>query len=119
MARRLNRRECAKWHNRIQSSASCSEPRFALAMRHCERRLSEPFGPHRFANEGADRRRMRPSANGDEIHLAPEFRLDQWTGDYAALRDGKFRHETEPEACDDHGQDPIVAVAAVDGFING
>src|SRR5713226_2585338 len=105
MARCLNRRECAKWRNRIQSSASGSELRFVLAMRtasagcpsHWVRRLSEPLGAHRFANESADRRRMRPPANGDEIHLTPEFRLDQRTRDHAALRDGKFRHETEPE----------------------
>src|SRR5712691_1358500 len=80
--------------------------------------LVELVGAHRFENEGAHPRLMRPPANGDEIHLAPEFRLDQWTCNYFALRDGIFRHEAEPEARRDHGQDPVVAVATVDSLAN-
>src|SRR5215813_2965728 len=87
------------------------------ALLHRQRSRTQPLRAHGFAHERADRRRMRTSAHGHQVHLAPELRLDQWPHhDIRALRNGILRHEGEAEAGRDHGKNPIVAVAAIHAF---
>src|SRR5262249_11518816 len=95
----------------------CVPPRGFLA--HGECRLSHPLRAHRLAHEGANRGRMRPPADGHEVDLSPELRLDQWPRDDTAMVHRIFRHEPEPQPCGDHGQDPVVALAAVHHLAGG
>src|SRR6516225_7445278 len=49
--------------------------------------------------------------------IAPELGLDQWPyHDVRALCNGILRHEGEAEAGRDHGENPVVAVAAIHPF---
>src|SRR5262245_47569880 len=46
-----------------------------------ECRLAAPAQPHRLLDQRSDSRRMRAPAHRDQRNLAPDFRLDQRTGD--------------------------------------
>src|SRR5712675_1829038 len=78
-------------------------------------RLAAPAGAHRFLHQRADAGRMRPSAYRDEGDLAPDFRLDQRTADHARMIDAQFGHECIAEAGCRHRENPVVALALVDG----
>src|SRR5262249_10946941 len=67
-------------------------------------------------NERADGTRIRPSFYGRQTYFPPEFRVDQRSCDNVRVRDRVFREEAESETACDHGQHPIVPVAAIDSF---
>src|SRR5262245_58617521 len=58
---------------------------------------------------------MRATAHREQAHLAPDLRLDQGPHqNVVAVADAVLRHEAEPHAGRHHGQNPVVAIAAVD-----
>src|SRR5271166_1353195 len=68
--------------------------RIALALR---RRgpalLAGPVVAHRFPHQCADRRGVLPPAHGDDIHLAPEFRIDDGPRNNPRMVDAEFREK--------------------------
>src|SRR3954471_16701674 len=80
-----------------------------------KRDLAAPAGAHRFLHQRTDAGRVRPSAHRDEGDLAPDFRLDQRAADDAPMIDAESGHERVAEAGGRHREDPVVALALVDG----
>src|SRR3954471_7504525 len=81
-----------------------------------KRDLAAPAGAHRFLHQRADAGRVRPTAHRDEGNLAPDFRLDQRPADHARMIDAQLGHERVAEAGRGHRENPVVALALVDGW---
>ena len=64
----------------------------------------------------ADSTRIRPSFRCRQAYFASKFRIDQQLRDDVRVRDRIFWEKTEAEATRDHGQHPIITIAAIDGF---
>src|SRR3974390_1234668 len=82
----------------------------------CGRILSHPVRSHRLANKRANRRRMGTAPHGDDVYLSPKLSIDDRPRHDALVVDAEFRQKTEPHASRAHGQNPVVALAAIDGF---
>src|SRR5262249_30756834 len=59
---------------------------------------------------------MQPAADGHEVDLSPEFRLDHRQCYHAPVVDRVLREETETKPCGHHRKRPVLAVAPVGGF---
>src|SRR5829696_9458219 len=57
---------------------------------------------------------MGPAPHRDEVHLAPEFGINQRPHRYPRMVGATCRHEPEAKPACNHGQDPVVPLAAVD-----
>src|SRR3954451_23097511 len=57
---------------------------------------------------------MWPAAHGHEVDLAPELGIDEGPHHHARMVGAARRHEAKPEPARDHGENPVIALAAVD-----
>src|SRR5208337_365409 len=91
--------------------------RIAAAMTaSCDRILPHPVGSHCLANKRANSRRMGTAPHCDDVDLPPELRIDNRPRHDTLVVDAEFRQKTEPHASRAHGQNPVVALAAIDSF---
>src|SRR5262245_32705582 len=82
---------------------------------HGNRLVPHPARAHGLPYERTHGRRMRPAAHREQVDLPPDFRLDQRPhDDVPAIEGAVLRHETEAETGRHHGQNPVVAFAAID-----
>src|SRR3974390_316684 len=88
----------------------------AAMMASCGRILSHPVRSHRLPNKRANCRRMGTAPHGDDVHLPPKLRIDDRPRHDAWVVDAEFRQKTEPHASRAHGQNPVVALTAIDSL---
>src|SRR3974390_2401826 len=88
----------------------------AAMMASCGCILFHPVRSHRLANKRANRRRMGTAPHSDDVHLPPKLRIDDRPRHDAWVVDAEFRQKPEPHASGAHGQNPVVAFAAIDSF---
>src|SRR3954447_11851692 len=81
-----------------------------------KRDLAAPAGAHRFLHQCADAGRVRATAYRNEGNLAPDFGLDQRPADHARMIDAQLGHERVAETGRRHRENPVVALALVDGW---
>src|SRR5216684_8177049 len=75
-----------------------------------------PGRPHGLVHQGAHRRRIGSSFNRGEIDLTPEFRGHHGYRNDAGVFDRVLRKKSEAETARDHRQNPVVPIAAINGF---
>ena len=64
----------------------------------------------------ADSTRIRPSFHCRQAYFASKFRIDQRLRDDVRVRDRIFRKKAKAETAREHGQHPIITIAAIDSL---
>src|SRR5579871_5889922 len=80
--------------------------------RRCGALVTRPVVAHCFPDQRPDRGGVLSSSHGDDINLAPEFRVDDGSRDNSGMVDAEFRQKAKTLSRGAHRQDPVVALAA-------